>query len=197
MEQDLPNVERVEAFDVPESTPVQAGTTSPAHEGAYLAKAVGFGIVAAFLGCVLYAAVDIVVSSVMGMREHTGYLGIAIGLLIVKTMGPASALLIGRAMRLGSGRRGGLKYQVVAVVLTYLAITMAQVPILFWQFHQQGQNVTHMTGGLVWAMTQYGLTSPLIALQDLTSGTIGILFLFGALALAWWATSSRRGPRRG
>jgi len=197
MEQDLPIEEQSAPAQLTEATKpaVKPAASGTSESGSAYAKAVALGLAVAIVASLVYSAVDIVVGTVIAMREHSGYFAAVLGLLIIKLVGPAAALLIGKAMMLGSGRRGGLKYQVVAALLTYVAITMAEVPVLFWQFHLQGQNVTHATFGLVTAMIEYGLTSPLIGLQDLTSGVIGLLFLLGSMGLAWWTTAAPRAAK--
>lgn len=69
-----------------------------------LSKALGLGLVAAALGAALY----------FGVARITGY---EIGLVSI-----AVGLLVGGAVRLGSGGRGGRRYQALAVVLCYLSI---------------------------------------------------------------------------
>jgi len=69
-----------------------------------LAKALGLGVVAAALGALLY----------YGVAKLTGY---EIGLVSI-----AVGFLVGAAVRLGSGGRGGWRYQALAVALCYLSI---------------------------------------------------------------------------
>lgn len=77
------------------------------------ARAAALGGGAAVLGAVVWYAV-----AVWTDREF-GLLAIAIG------------LLVGGAVRLGSYRRGGWRYQALAMVLTYTAIVSSYVPFLF------------------------------------------------------------------
>ena len=70
-----------------------------------------FGIGAAIVGMIGYAAFGIITGI------EIGYISLAVG------------WLIGKAMRAGSKGIGGRRYQVVAVALTYAAVSMAAIPI--------------------------------------------------------------------
>jgi hypothetical protein len=72
-----------------------------------------FGAVAGAVGAVVWYFV----------REVTK---LEIGLIAIVV-----GILVGNAVRRGSGNRGGLAYQVLAVVLTYLAIVSANVPAVW------------------------------------------------------------------
>ncbi len=69
-----------------------------------------YGIGAAFVGMILYAAVTIITGLIMGL------VSIAVG------------WMVGKAMMKGSSGIGGRKYQITAAVLTYAAVSMAAVP---------------------------------------------------------------------
>lgn len=45
--------------------------------------------------------------------------------------------MVGKSVRKGSGDRGGLPYQLLAVFLTYSAVSWSYVPILYKQLHEQ------------------------------------------------------------
>ena len=75
-------------------------------------KAVLFGAGGAFAGAVLY----------FGVTAITGY---EIGLIAI-----AVGWLVGRAMQKGSGGHGGRRFQLVAVLLTYLSISGAYFGML-------------------------------------------------------------------
>jgi hypothetical protein len=70
-----------------------------------------FGIGAAFLGMILYAAFAITTGLIIG------YVSLAVGWLVAK------------AIMKGSGGIGGRRYQIAAAILTYAAVSMAAVPI--------------------------------------------------------------------
>jgi hypothetical protein len=70
-----------------------------------------FGVGGAVLGFILYAGFAVVTGLVVG------YVSLAVG------------YLVGKGMRLGSGGVGGRRYQIAALVLTYMAVSLAAVPI--------------------------------------------------------------------
>ena len=80
----------------------------PAGAGVF-GRSVLFGIGAAIAGCIIFALVGL-----------TGYSFSLISILV--------GWMVGKAMRKGSGGRGGRKYQLVAVLLTYGAITTSYIP---------------------------------------------------------------------
>jgi hypothetical protein len=88
-----------------------------------LLRAFGAGLAAAIAGCAVYAAVRL-----------TGYEFslIAIGV----------GYLVGRAVRWGSGGRGGAQFQAMAIILTYVSITSSALPFIIRQFTQDGSSLT-------------------------------------------------------
>ena len=88
----------------------QAHGDSPG--GAAFARAVGAGLIAGAIGSSLYYLVE----------KISGYqlsiLAIAVG------------FLVGRAVRWATGGRGGVIYQILAVVLTYAAIAFSWLPFV-------------------------------------------------------------------
>lgn len=74
-----------------------------------------------------------------GIRELTGY---EIGLIAV-----AVGVMVGLAVRKGSGGRGGRGYQVLAVVLTYGAIVSTYVPMIVQHATQGEQGTGTATAG--------------------------------------------------
>jgi hypothetical protein len=80
--------------------------------GAAFVRALGAGLIAGAVGSTLYYLVE----------KISGYqlsiIAIAVG------------FLVGRAVRWATGGRGGVTYQVLAVVLTYTAIAFSWVPFL-------------------------------------------------------------------
>jgi hypothetical protein len=87
------------------------GVGAAASAGAMM-NAVGFGVGAAIAGATLYWAVAYFA------HVEVGLIAIAVG------------YVVGRAVRAGSQYRGGLKYQLLAVGLTYAAISAAYVAIM-------------------------------------------------------------------
>jgi len=84
-------------------------------------KAVGAGIGAAVAGGVLYYAV-------LALSGYEfGLIAIVVG------------YLVGKAVRWGSGNRGGAFYQAVAVGLTYVAIVGTYVPLIIREVRSQAE----------------------------------------------------------
>jgi hypothetical protein len=86
-------------------------------------RAILFGTGAAALGLILYATFEIVTTITIG------YAALAVG------------WMIGKAMIMGSGGVGGRRYQVVAVLLTYAAVSMAAVPVAIHYFRQHPEEM--------------------------------------------------------
>ena len=91
--------EQAEYVNVPE---ILAAPIEP-DNGLFL-RAIAFGLVGAFAGALIYGV-------------FVGLTGISIGYLAILV-----AYLVAKAMTMGSHERGGRKYQVTALVLTYLAV---------------------------------------------------------------------------
>lgn len=85
---------------------------TPAGAGPLL-RAAGLGIVAAILGAVVYYGVIALTDLEIGI------VAIAIG------------FMVGYGIRLGTKGRGGRRFQVLAVVLTYWAVGLAYTPLVF------------------------------------------------------------------
>jgi hypothetical protein len=75
-------------------------------------RAAGAGLGAAFAGCVLYWAI----------LAMSGYEFALIAIVV--------GFLVGKAVHWGSRGKGGWRYQTLAVVLTYLAIVGAYIPLM-------------------------------------------------------------------
>lgn len=74
-------------------------------------RALFYGIGAAVVGMILYAVFEIMTGLIIG------YVSLAVG------------WMVGTAMMKGSNGVGGRRYQIVAVLLTYAAVSMAAVPV--------------------------------------------------------------------
>jgi len=83
-------------------------------------KALAAGVGAAIAGFLLYWLIE----------ELTG---LNLGLIAIVV-----GVMVGRAVRWGSGHRGGWVYQTMAVALTYLAITCTYIPLIFKQLREEG-----------------------------------------------------------
>jgi hypothetical protein len=72
------------------------------------------GIGGAILGLILFAAVGII------FELQIGFVSLAVG------------WIVGRAVLLGSGNVGGRRYQIMAALLTYAAVSMSVIPLVVW-----------------------------------------------------------------
>jgi hypothetical protein len=105
---------------------IQAGQQAPPV--ASLGKAALYGVGAALAGCAIYALTAIL------LNLEIGLIAILVG------------YMVGRAIRHGSRGLGGRPQQIMAVVLTYFAITSSYIPVFIYQirknpaaFHQAEQ----------------------------------------------------------
>jgi hypothetical protein len=80
-----------------------------------------FGLGAAIAGAILYYAVVAITNFEIGI------VAIAIG------------YMVGWSIRKGAGGRGGRRFQVLAVVLTYWAVGLAYTPLTFQQIAEDGE----------------------------------------------------------
>jgi hypothetical protein len=159
-------------------------------------RAVLFGLGGALLGLILCSAVGIA----------SGLAGAYVSLLV--------GYVVGRAMMLGSHGVGGRQYQVVAVILTYVAVSLSAAPLGLLQLNREsGQDARRLTAPrtasasasetpdgssaseeplrLVSALGYLalaGLISPILGLADPLHGLAGLILLFVAIRIAWRAT---------
>ncbi len=120
----------------------QAHGDSPG--GAAFARALGAGVAAGAVGSALYYIVE----------KISGY---QLALIAI-----AVGFLVGRAVRWGTGGRGGVLYQVLAVALTYVAIAFSWLPFVL----ERGQDsvgigdLIPLTTFLLGLPIRIGLESP-------------------------------------
>jgi predicted lipid-binding transport protein (Tim44 family) len=93
-----------------------AAATLPKDSHAAFVRGIIFGVGGAILGLILYAAVGILTGLIIG------YVALAVGYIIAK------------AIKIGSRGVGGQRYQIAAALLTYVAVSMAAVPIGIAQY---------------------------------------------------------------
>lgn len=159
-----------------------------------------FGVGAAVLGFILYVVFALTTGLVIG------FVSLAVG------------YLVGKAIVLGSGGVGGRRYQVAAVLLTYMAVSLAAVPIAIsvHMKHKSAQQHTQVNDpaagpaastaaapaapapapkmGFAKALgllTVLGLASPFLALADPGHGVIGLIILLVGIRIAWQLTAAR------
>lgn len=152
-------------------------------------RAVLFGIGGAILGLVIYVAFALLTGLIAGI------ISLAVG------------FLVGKAMVKGSGGIGGRRYQIAAVILTYMAVSLSAVPIALSQHvkqtsAQQSAQVANPAsapapkptmgfGRALGTLTLIGLASPFLALSNPGQGAIGLVILFVGLRIAWRLTAGR------
>jgi hypothetical protein len=88
----------------------------------HYSRALVFGIGAAVLGLIGYAAFEIITGWIIG------YVALGVG------------WLIGKAMMKGSNGFGGRKFQVTAALLTYSAVSLAAIPVMLSQISKERKN---------------------------------------------------------
>jgi hypothetical protein len=159
------------------SSPVCAGCTEKVRakmpkdsHGAFV-RAVAFGIAGALIGLALYVAFALATGLIIG------WVSLAVG------------WIVGKAMRMGSGGVGGRRYQVVAVLLTYFAVSMSAVPIALYQSGRMHH--IHMGRVLLGRLAWLGIASPILGLRDTVSGLIGLVILFVGIRFAWRFTAGQ------
>jgi hypothetical protein len=152
---------------IAEASGVTSGGTSR------FSKAVLYGAIAAGLGSSLYFLVSWL----------TGY---EIGLISIVV-----GIMVGKAVFVGSGNRGGRKFQVLAVMLTYFSIVGSYLPLMIMQFNEEqteqsatasgdggaasaAENVTEPSGG-------EAISAAADPEEQGESGLLGIVFLVGLL----------------
>ena len=154
--------------------------------GAFV-RGVLFGIGAAILGLVLYVTVALATGLIIG------FVSLAVG------------YMVGKAIVLGSGGLGGRRYQIAAVLLTYMAVSLSAVPIAISQHLKQRSAQQHAqagdsatiapkkmsSAGALATLAFIGLASPFLDLANPTHGIIGLIILFVGLRIAWRLTAGR------
>ncbi|MGD0736201.1 MAG: hypothetical protein ABR976_13690 [Terracidiphilus sp.] len=130
-----------------------------------------YGVFAAAVAMAVYALFTIVT------HFYLGYVAVAVG------------WLIGKAMMKGSKGVGGPRYQMAAAILTYLAVSLAAVPIRVASFSAAGDM---NWGSELLPMALWGLLSPVLYLQYPVFGFVGLLLLIAGMRIAWRTTAARR-----
>lgn len=156
----------------------------PRDSHAAFVRALLFGIGGAVVGFALYVAFALATGLIIG------WVSVAVG------------YIVGKAMHMGSRGVGGRRYQVVAVLLTYFAVSMSAVPIAIEQIRLHHRNQAQETAQpqpgapvslakTVAVLAWVGIASPILDLQDPVHGLIGLVILFVGLRFAWQFTAGR------
>jgi hypothetical protein len=113
----------------------------PNDTHAAFVRGLTFGIGGAVLGLIIYAAFGIITGLMLG------YISLAVG------------YIVGKAIKMGSKGIGGRRYQIAAVLLTYIAVSMAAVPIGISQIVKHNQKVRHAQPQASPTVSTEGVTS--------------------------------------
>jgi hypothetical protein len=143
--------------------------SNPSDNAAFT-RALAFGIAAAVVGLAGYSAFTI------ATHLYVGYVALGVGYIVAK------------AMKFGSGGLGGRPYQITAVVLTYLAIALAEIPIILWQLHARIPSGRMLAVAM--RLLPVGLESPILAMRSPVHGLINAVILFVGLQIAWRGTAA-------
>jgi hypothetical protein len=146
------------------------GAKTPKDSHRAFARALVFGTAGALIGLALYVAFALATGLLIG------WVSLAVG------------WIVGKAMRMGSGGVGGRRYQVVAVLLTYLAVSISAVPIALYQ---SGRIHDIRLGGALARLAWLGVASPVLELRDPVQGLIGLVILFVGIRFAWRLTAGQ------
>ena len=152
-----------------------------------LLRAALYGGGAALAGCALYAAVAIV------LKAQIGLIAILVG------------WMVGKAIRHASYGHGGRRQQILAVLLTYFAITTSYIPVVLYQDARLAQTVNASVSSSAPAETRprvsFGIVvlfflvlaavAPFLALTSGVSAWISLFIIFIGLQYAWKLTGRR------
>lgn len=154
-----------------------AGCAAAAREGTAtgqsntaFTRALLLGVVAAIVGLACYSAFTI------ATNLYVGYVALGVGYIVAK------------AMKAGSGGLGGRPYQITAVILTYLAIALAEIPIILWSLRARIPS-GHILAVAI-RLLPVGLESPILAMRSPVHGLINAVILFVGLQIAWRGTAA-------
>jgi len=178
----------------------QAKAGQPTDSHVAFTRAAIFGAGGALAGLGLYSTVEIVTNMTIG------YLALAVGWLVAT------------AMMKGSKGIGGTRYQVTAVLLTYLAISMSAIPVgISYLMSHRGDQAAQSrsdasqtsadsnadssstsgaqresdSGHPILMLLAYGVASPFMELASPGSGVIGLVILFVGLSIAFRLTKAK------
>jgi hypothetical protein len=161
----------------------------------HFARGLVFGIGGALVGMALYATVGIITGL------EIGYVSLAVG------------FIVGKAILMGSAGRRGRRYQVAAIALTYVAVSMSSVPIMVNQVLKTRDESAapsassasppapsgeapaptfspERAASAIGILVMIGLASPFLQLSSPVSGLIGLVILFVGMQIAWRMTGA-------
>ncbi|MGA2216658.1 MAG: hypothetical protein ABSG51_01135 [Terracidiphilus sp.] len=144
--------------------------SSPADTHAALVRGLLYGAGVAVLGLPLYYLLIFLV------HTDVGFVALPVG------------WLIGKAIKKGSRGAGGLRYQIPAVLLTYMVICIINIPVLWASMVLTYKN-TEPQAGLILFMATY---APWFLYLRGIGGVIGELCLVAGLYIAYRTTANQR-----
>jgi hypothetical protein len=125
-------------------------------------RALIFGVIGAAIGLALYSTFVIITNI------EIGYAALAVGFTVAK------------AMLIGSKGIGGRRYQIIAALLTYAAVSLSFIPIVLYLNH------VPLSAVPLGRLLELALTAPFRELQsDPGRGLIGLVILFAGVSIAW------------
>ncbi len=168
MSTNLPDFEKAQYVAEPAAPAAEQGLLETSWDqeppGGSLGPALLFGVVAAMLGSIAYAAFTIIT------HIEIGFVALFLGAFIAT------------AMMRGTEGIGGRTYQVIACVLTYLSVCTAYMLEVLWGAHERGRDLSHVN---YVKLAGFGIAAPFLALENFVSGAIGLFILFLAIRSAW------------
>jgi hypothetical protein len=153
----------------------QAVLNAPQESHAAFMRALLFGTGAAVGGLGLYTAFEVATNIISAL------VALAVG------------WMVGKAMMAGSKSVGGRRYQIAAALLTYAAVSMAEIPVILWQSKSAATLVANHFGRLV----MFGLTSPFLDLflARTPGALIALVILFVGIRAAWKIAAGSGDPK--
>ncbi len=177
------------------ATRIQAGQQAPPPLS--LARALLYGAGAALGGCILYATVAIITGWEFGL------IAIVVG------------YMVGKAIRHGSRGLGGRPQQILAVVLTYFAITTSYIPVTIYEMVQHPEKFSRTAAtqgasaqrenpatspepsskprmgfaGAIVMLLLLAAAAPFFSLSSGVSGIITLFLIFIGIRQAWRLTA--------
>ena len=169
---EMPEFDRAEYV---EPVVIEGYGEPPASRAAFV-RALALGLVAAVVGCAAYAVI--------------GFSGFMVSIVAIGV-----GWVVAKAMMTGSGGAGGRAYQIVAVALTYFAVTMGN---LLDMLHGSGIPMRAITRVPDAFLIREMLMGPFLSLaRSPINGGLGLLILFFGLRAAWQIAAGSPGFGRG
>jgi hypothetical protein len=148
--------------------PVAETTTEPEPlpDKMRFPRSLGYGLTGAIIGSLIYA--------VVGLWIQIGFISILVG------------GMVGKGMMNGSRGVGGKRYQVTAVLLTYLSVSLALFMDQLWYEAQHGTDVAADVAHHIVIVTITILLGPVAEpFFHLGSGLLDLLIMFFGMQAAW------------